>query len=159
MQEEPQPERTLRLKLHNSVQLTPNRICCNALLAAYARARNPQWEKVSCMPSTARMHAVAAACCPVPHHQHVALQAPHMSPDTDVIYEQAMKLLEAMQQAGGTISPDAVSYNALLKACGNAAQMHVAMQARPYPPDAAVSSRPVMGLSRSAFCAHTDCIR
>lgn len=27
-------------------QVTPNRVCCNALLAAYARAKPPQWEKV-----------------------------------------------------------------------------------------------------------------
>ena len=43
---------------------------------------------------------------------------------------QALRLLEAMWEAGGDISPDTVSYNALLKACGNAAQMRVAVQAR-----------------------------
>jgi len=46
------------------------------------------------------------------------------------IFVQALRLLEAMWDAGGDISPDTVSYNALLKACGNAAQMRVAVQAR-----------------------------
>jgi hypothetical protein len=50
-------QRTLRLQLRNSVALTPNRICCNALLAAYARAKTPQWKKVSDLPQMAQLHA------------------------------------------------------------------------------------------------------
>ena len=41
---------------------------------------------------------------------------------------QALRLLEAMWEAGGELSPDTVSYNARLKACGNAAQMGGARQ-------------------------------
>ena len=33
-----------------------------------------------------------------------------------------------MWEAGGDLSPDTVSYNALLKACGNAAQIGTALQ-------------------------------
>lgn len=36
----------LRLQLRQSAAIAPNRVCCNALLAAYARARVPQWQKV-----------------------------------------------------------------------------------------------------------------
>ena len=36
----------LRLQLRQSPAIALNRVCCNALLAAYARARVPQWEKV-----------------------------------------------------------------------------------------------------------------
>lgn len=35
-----------RLKFMNVSRIAPNRVCCNALLAAYARAKPPQWEKV-----------------------------------------------------------------------------------------------------------------
>lgn len=30
----------------HAARVTPNRVCCNALLAAYARAKPPQWHKV-----------------------------------------------------------------------------------------------------------------
>jgi hypothetical protein len=30
----------------NVSRIAPNRVFCNALLAAYARAKPPQWEKV-----------------------------------------------------------------------------------------------------------------
>lgn len=49
---------------------------------------------------------------------------------TAAINLQALRLLEAMWDVAGDISPDTVSYNALLKACGNAAEMRVAVQAR-----------------------------
>ncbi|KAK9831962.1 hypothetical protein WJX81_003568 [Elliptochloris bilobata] len=41
-----QPVRQVpRLKYMNVSRIAPNRVCCNALLAAYARAKPPQWEK------------------------------------------------------------------------------------------------------------------
>ena len=35
-----------RLKFMNVSRIAPNRVCCNALLAAYARAKPAQCEKV-----------------------------------------------------------------------------------------------------------------
>lgn len=35
------------LRFMNVAQIAPNRVCCNALLAAYARAKPTQWQKVS----------------------------------------------------------------------------------------------------------------
>lgn len=35
------------LRFMNVTQIAPNRVCCNALLAAYARAKPTQWQKVS----------------------------------------------------------------------------------------------------------------
>ena len=54
----------------------------------------------------------------------------HRVSSQNIFVLQALRLLEAMWVAGGDISPDTVSYNALLKACGNGAQMRVAVQAR-----------------------------
>ena len=34
------------IRLRRTLRVAPNRVCCNALLAAYARARIPQWAKV-----------------------------------------------------------------------------------------------------------------
>ena len=34
------------LRFMNVTQIAPNRVCCNALLAAYARAKPTQWQKV-----------------------------------------------------------------------------------------------------------------
>lgn len=31
----------------HAARVTPNRVCCNALLAAYARAKPPQYQRVS----------------------------------------------------------------------------------------------------------------
>ena len=61
------------------------RVCCNALLAAYARASPPQWVK-------------------------------------------AVRLLELMWQRGGELCPDIVSYNTVMKACGNGSQIDLAFQ-------------------------------
>ena len=36
----------LNLQLRHNPAIAPNRVCCNALLAAYARAKMPQWRKV-----------------------------------------------------------------------------------------------------------------
>ncbi|WIA19333.1 hypothetical protein OEZ85_003965 [Tetradesmus obliquus] len=69
----------------NSKKSSPNRVCCNALLAAYARAVPPRWK-------------------------------------------QALKLLEVMWQCGGELVPDIVSYNTVMKACGNAQQTDTAFQ-------------------------------
>lgn len=30
----------------HAARVTPNRVCCNALLAAYARAKPPQYQRV-----------------------------------------------------------------------------------------------------------------
>lgn len=43
---------------------------------------------------------------------------------------QALALLEAMTAAGGDVSPDVVSYNTCLKACGSAAKLDRAIQVR-----------------------------
>ena len=61
------------------------RVCCNALLAAYARATPPQWVR-------------------------------------------ALKLLELMHECGGELTPDIVSYNTVMKACGNAHQVNRAFK-------------------------------
>lgn len=71
----------------NSKKSSPNRVCCNALLAAYARAVPPRWK-------------------------------------------QALKLLEVMWQCGGELVPDIVSYNTVMKACGNAQQTDIAFQVK-----------------------------
>lgn len=34
----------------HAARVTPNRVCCNALLAAYARAKPPQYQRVSWAP-------------------------------------------------------------------------------------------------------------
>ena len=36
-----------QLRFMDVSRIAPNRVCCNALLAAYARAKPPQWRKVS----------------------------------------------------------------------------------------------------------------
>jgi hypothetical protein len=69
----------------NSKKSSPNRVCCNALLAAYARAVPPRWR-------------------------------------------QSLKLLDVMWQCGGELVPDIVSYNTVMKACGNAQQTDIAFQ-------------------------------
>ena len=43
-----------RLKHMNVSRIAPNRVCCNALLAAFARARPAQWQKVA--PATGSAH-------------------------------------------------------------------------------------------------------
>eukprot|EP00803_Ostreobium_quekettii_P010298 evm.model.scf_32EXC.4 EVM.evm.TU.scf_32EXC.4 scf_32EXC:118782-128291(-) len=68
-----------------SRKATPNRVCCNALLAAYARAKPAQWQK-------------------------------------------AQRLLQLMWECGGEVCPDIVSYNTVMKACGNAQKLDTAFQ-------------------------------
>lgn len=47
-----------RLKFMNVSRIAPNRVCCNALLAAYARAKPAQWEKVRALEICALSHQV-----------------------------------------------------------------------------------------------------
>lgn len=47
------------------------------------------------------------------------------------MWPQALTLLEAMKLAGKEISPDVVSYNTTLKACGGAGQLDQAIEVRP----------------------------
>jgi len=42
--------------------------------------------------------------------------------------QQALILLEGMSEAGGEISPDVVSFNTCIKACGSANQLPQALQ-------------------------------
>ena len=52
----------------HAARVTPNRVCCNALLAAYARAKPQQWHKVR-----------GAAACPLRRpslHPPSSLQPP-----------------------------------------------------------------------------------
>ncbi|GIL87455.1 hypothetical protein Vretifemale_15433, partial [Volvox reticuliferus] len=72
----------LRTSSLNTKKSAPNRVCCNALLAAYARATPTQWQR-------------------------------------------AIRLLELMWQIGGELCPDIVSYNTVIKACGNAGQVEL----------------------------------
>lgn len=81
----PSPGVLLRTTSISNRKTAPNRVCCNALLAAYARANPPQWLK-------------------------------------------ALKLLELMWECGGEVCPDIVSYNTVMKACGNAQQLDIAFQ-------------------------------
>ena len=63
------------------------RVCCNALLAAYARAQPTQWPK-------------------------------------------AIRLLDLMWGCGGELCPDIVSYNTVIKACGNAGKVELGFKVR-----------------------------
>lgn len=45
-QQEAVPPAGLTIRLRRTLRVAPNRVCCNALLAAYARARHPQWARV-----------------------------------------------------------------------------------------------------------------
>ncbi len=44
--QEAAPPAGLTIRLRRTLRVAPNRVCCNALLAAYARARHPQWARV-----------------------------------------------------------------------------------------------------------------
>ena len=46
LQDVPQVPAGITIRLRRTLRVAPNRVCCNALLAAYARARHPQWAKV-----------------------------------------------------------------------------------------------------------------
>eukprot|EP00210_Caulerpa_lentillifera_P009153 g8727.t1 len=83
----PAPSATVRLRTSSisNRKTAPNRVCCNALLAAYARAHPPQWLK-------------------------------------------ALRLLELMWECGGEVCPDIVSYNTVMKACGNGQQLDIAFK-------------------------------
>lgn len=72
----------MRTSSLNTKKSAPNRVCCNALLAAYARAVPTQWRR-------------------------------------------AVRLLELMWTCGGELCPDIVSYNTVIKACGNAQQIEL----------------------------------
>lgn len=64
----------LTIRLRRTLRVAPNRVCCNALLAAYARARHPQWAKALVLlgamweagaelaPDTVSYNAVLKAC-------------------------------------------------------------------------------------------------
>lgn len=78
-------EQTQIFNFSHAAKVAPNRVCCNALLAAYARAKPPQWQK-------------------------------------------AIHLLSAMWSGGPTLTPDAVSYNTVLKACANSFQVSRAIE-------------------------------
>eukprot|EP00210_Caulerpa_lentillifera_P009501 g9061.t1 len=81
----PSPTVMLRTSSISNRKTAPNRVCCNALLAAYARAHPPQWLK-------------------------------------------ALRLLELMWECGGEVCPDIVSYNTVMKACGNGQQLDIAFK-------------------------------
>ena len=83
----PAPSATVMLRTRSisNRKTAPNRVCCNALLAAYARAHPPQWLK-------------------------------------------ALKLIELMWECGGEVCPDIVSYNTVMKACGNGQQLDMAFK-------------------------------
>ena len=83
----PAPSATVmfRTRSISNRKTAPNRVCCNALLAAYARAHPPQWLK-------------------------------------------ALKLIELMWECGGEVCPDIVSYNTVMKACGNGQQLDMAFK-------------------------------
>ena len=48
-----------QLRFMDVSRIAPNRVCCNALLAAYARAKPPQWRKVSPVPSAVQYASLA----------------------------------------------------------------------------------------------------
>lgn len=83
----PTPSATVMLRTRSisNRKTAPNRVCCNALLAAYARAHPPQWLK-------------------------------------------ALKLIDLMWECGGEVCPDIVSYNTVMKACGNGQQLEMAFK-------------------------------
>lgn len=132
------------IRLRRTLRVAPNRVCCNALLAAYARARHPQWAKVlssgiSILTEhiTHCLQLLACVCCCCVglflefsgyfvHHSSCAISFRPLA-----MCVQALVLLGAMWEAGAELQPDTVSYNAALKACGSAREIATAMQARP----------------------------
>ena len=59
-----------RLRFMDVSRIAPNRVCCNALLAAYARAKPPQWRKVSPVPFAVQYASLA---CTNPYTQPCAM--------------------------------------------------------------------------------------
>ncbi len=55
----PSTSTTPQLRFMDVSRIAPNRVCCNALLAAYARAKPPQWRKVSLVLSAVRYASLA----------------------------------------------------------------------------------------------------
>ena len=45
-------------------------------------------------------------------------------------WRRAIRLLDLMWQCGGELCPDIVSYNTVIKACGNAAQIDMGFKVR-----------------------------
>ena len=44
-------------RFSHAARVTPNRVCCNALLAAYARAKPPQYQRVRFASAAAAVRA------------------------------------------------------------------------------------------------------
>ena len=44
-------------RFSHAARVTPNRVCCNALLAAYARAKPPQYQRVRSADAAAALHS------------------------------------------------------------------------------------------------------
>lgn len=66
-------------------------------------------------------------CCPVPRYPRPWLNMLKTSssvlPSRPLQWQRAIRLLELMWQIGGELCPDIVSYNTVIKACGNAGQV------------------------------------
>lgn len=54
---------TSMFNFSHAAKVAPNRVCCNALLAAYARAKPPQWHKASCCLSRALLPSAHPVFC------------------------------------------------------------------------------------------------
>ncbi len=113
----------------HAARVTPNRVCCNALLAAYARAKPPQYQRVSWPPWGRMRWSTGCVVASLASHPHAVPQGHANVPPSPVLLPmpppppQALHLLSAMWDGGPTLAPDAVSYNTALKACANAFQV------------------------------------
>ncbi|GAB4822151.1 hypothetical protein N2152v2_009197 [Parachlorella kessleri] len=96
----------------HAARVAPNRVCCNALLAAYARARPPQWQKA--------LHLLAAMW------QGGPILSPDMVSYNTVLKAcanafqlgRAMDVYREMVQRG--VRPNITSYNCLIGAASDA---------------------------------------
>lgn len=104
----------------HAARVTPNRVCCNALLAAYARAKPPQWQKA--------LHLLNA----------MWTGGPTLTPDS-VSYNTALKACANSFQLGRAtdvfvemsrrgVRPNITTFNCLLAAASDAGQADVLCQ-------------------------------
>lgn len=104
----------------HAARVTPNRVCCNALLAAYARAKPPQWER-----AVKLLEAMWGG-------------GPVLSPDA-VSYNTAIKACSAAlrlkesldlytEMQGKGVPPNLTTFNSLISAMSEAGHAELLMQ-------------------------------
>ncbi|KAK9811755.1 hypothetical protein WJX72_009549 [[Myrmecia] bisecta] len=101
-----------RLKFMNVSKIAPNRVCCNALLAAYARAKPPQWEKALALLTA--MCEAAGEVAPDTVSYNTALKACGNALRLD----HAFKVFGSMRQRG--VLPSITTFGTLITAASDA---------------------------------------